>query len=244
MDVVKALIIGPEGTPYQNGVFAFDILLPTVSRQPASRPCLLAAVAVPLLILFMPPALNRRIRTLLRSSTARPRARGGSASTRTSSERVSANRLLALLILVCHPPVRSANGKVCLSLLGTWAGPGWDPVHSTLLQVLISIQVVPGLCSVLGLSTPLSSDPGDDSGGRPLLQRARLGLAAQDGARYGLNSCSWHLTFACTGQQSSAAYNNRVKFGACSLVCHRSGRVGRHIACVLCVALQARCSMP
>jgi baculoviral IAP repeat-containing protein 6 len=33
-----------------------------------------------------------------------------------------------------------ADGKVCLSLLGTWKGPGWDAQHSTLLQVLISIQ--------------------------------------------------------------------------------------------------------
>jgi ubiquitin-protein ligase len=26
-------------------------------------------------------------------------------------------------------------GKVCLSLLGTWAGPGWIPDKSTILQV-------------------------------------------------------------------------------------------------------------
>ena len=32
-----------------------------------------------------------------------------------------------------------ANGKVCLSLLGTWAGPKWN-VQSSILQVLISIQ--------------------------------------------------------------------------------------------------------
>jgi baculoviral IAP repeat-containing protein 6 len=31
-------------------------------------------------------------------------------------------------------------GKVCLSLLGTWSGPGWQANKSTLLQVLISIQ--------------------------------------------------------------------------------------------------------
>lgn len=31
-------------------------------------------------------------------------------------------------------------GKVCLSLLGTWAGPGWEPQTSTILQVLVSIQ--------------------------------------------------------------------------------------------------------
>ena len=36
-----------------------------------------------------------------------------------------------------------ANGKVCLSLLGTWSGRGgenWNPKLSTLLQVLLSIQ--------------------------------------------------------------------------------------------------------
>jgi len=37
-----------------------------------------------------------------------------------------------------------ANGKVCLSLLGTWKGNHavemWDPVKSNLLQVILSIQ--------------------------------------------------------------------------------------------------------
>ena len=35
------------------------------------------------------------------------------------------------------------SGKVCLSLLGTWAGSAsenWNPVTSTFLQVIISIQ--------------------------------------------------------------------------------------------------------
>ncbi len=27
------------------------------------------------------------------------------------------------------------DGKVCLSLLGTWHGPSWDPAMSTILQV-------------------------------------------------------------------------------------------------------------
>ncbi|KAG1673436.1 hypothetical protein FOA52_002201 [Chlamydomonas sp. UWO 241] len=39
------------------------------------------------------------------------------------------------------------NGKVCLSLLGTWSGPSWQPGTSTLLQVLLSISalvIVPG----------------------------------------------------------------------------------------------------
>lgn len=37
------------------------------------------------------------------------------------------------------------NGKVCLSLLGTWRGSAsenWDPKISTILQVLISIQAI------------------------------------------------------------------------------------------------------
>ncbi|VDN30607.1 unnamed protein product [Dibothriocephalus latus] len=34
-----------------------------------------------------------------------------------------------------------ANGKVCLSILGTWSGPEWTPAHS-LSSVLISIQSV------------------------------------------------------------------------------------------------------
>ena len=48
-------------------------------------------------------------------------------------------------------------GKVCLSLLGTWAGPGWDPVRSTLLQVLISIQ------SLIMVEAPFFNEPGFQS---------------------------------------------------------------------------------
>ena len=33
-------------------------------------------------------------------------------------------------------------GKVCLSLLGTWAGPSWQPGVSTFLQVLVSLQAM------------------------------------------------------------------------------------------------------
>lgn len=47
------------------------------------------------------------------------------------------------------------DGKVCLSLLGTWQGPGWQPGQSTLLQVLISIQSM-----ILGTSDPFFNEPG------------------------------------------------------------------------------------
>ena len=39
-----------------------------------------------------------------------------------------------------HAPARRRPWQVCLSLLGTWSGPGWVPGQSTLLQVLVSIQ--------------------------------------------------------------------------------------------------------
>uniref|UniRef100_A0A7S3KY03 UBC core domain-containing protein n=1 Tax=Amphora coffeiformis TaxID=265554 RepID=A0A7S3KY03_9STRA len=47
------------------------------------------------------------------------------------------------------------NGTVCLSLLGTWSGPKWNPLHSTILQVLVSIQ---GL--ILGVEHPYYLEPG------------------------------------------------------------------------------------
>ena len=47
-----------------------------------------------------------------------------------------------------------ADGKVCLSLLGTWAGPSWVPGESTLLQLLLSIQ------SQIFVSDPYFNEPG------------------------------------------------------------------------------------
>ncbi|KAF4678364.1 ubiquitin-conjugating enzyme E2 Ze [Perkinsus chesapeaki] len=59
-----------------------------------------------------------------------------------------------------------SDGHVCLSLLGTWSGPGWSPT-STLLQVLLSIQ------SLIFVSEPYFNEPGYDSfAGTPGGQRA------------------------------------------------------------------------
>ncbi|KAL9188616.1 hypothetical protein ACHAXT_006994 [Thalassiosira profunda] len=53
-------------------------------------------------------------------------------------------------------------GKVCLSLLGTWNGPGWISGQSTLLQVLISIQ------SLILVPDPYLNEPGwEPSRGTP-----------------------------------------------------------------------------
>ncbi len=45
-------------------------------------------------------------------------------------------------------------GKVCLSLLGTWSGPGWISGQSTLLQVIVSIQ------SLILVPDPYFNEPG------------------------------------------------------------------------------------
>jgi len=96
------LIIGPEGTPYENGCFCFDIFIPMEYPE-------------------KPPKVQFRT---------------------TGNGRVRFN------------PNLYKNGKVCLSLLGTWAGPGWDAKHSTILQVLLSIQ------SLILVEQPYFNEPG------------------------------------------------------------------------------------
>lgn len=96
------MIIGPEGTPYENGCFLFDIFLPLDYNH--SCP-------------------------LVKSMTTN----GGKYR---------------------YNPNLYADGKVCLSLLGTWSGPGWISGKSTLLQVLISIQ------SLIFCDEPYLNEPG------------------------------------------------------------------------------------
>ena len=89
---MRALLTGPEGTPYAGGCFFFDILCP--GEYPNTAP----------LMLF--------------ETTGQGRIR--------------------------FNPNLYADGKVCLSLLGTWHGSDdekWNPASSTLWQVLVSIQV-------------------------------------------------------------------------------------------------------
>uniref|UniRef100_A0ACD5VJG4 Uncharacterized protein n=1 Tax=Avena sativa TaxID=4498 RepID=A0ACD5VJG4_AVESA len=88
MDLMRAVIIGASGTPYQDGLFFFDFHLPPEFPQ-------------------APP----------------------SAYYHSGGLRVNPNLYV--------------DGKVCLSLLGTWSGRGnevWDPSSSSILQVLVSLQ--------------------------------------------------------------------------------------------------------
>lgn len=88
-DLYSALIRGPRGTPYEDGLFLFDLKLP--ANYPHS-----------------PPLCHYH-------SFCR--------------ERLNPNLYV--------------DGKVCVSLLGTWDGKGtevWSPKSSNLLQLFVSIQ--------------------------------------------------------------------------------------------------------
>ncbi len=102
-DLLRAVIAGPQDTPYDGFLFWFDLQLP--ESYPSE-----------------PPAMHYHAWGL--------------------SERLNPNLY--------------ENGKVCLSLLGTWSGPGWDPESSTLLQLLVSVQ---GLVLV---DKPYYNEPGHE----------------------------------------------------------------------------------
>ncbi|KAG2309814.1 hypothetical protein Bca52824_029562 [Brassica carinata] len=88
MDLLRAVIVGADGTPYHDGLFFFDIFFPDTYPS-------------------VPPMVHYHS--------------GG---------------------LRINPNLYN-SGKVCLSLLGTWAGAQtekWIPNESTMLQVLVSIQ--------------------------------------------------------------------------------------------------------
>ncbi|KAK0619171.1 ubiquitin-conjugating enzyme/RWD-like protein, partial [Immersiella caudata] len=90
LDIMKVLIVGPNGTPYENGLFEFDMYCGPEFPQ-------------------IPPEMHFH-------------TTGGG--------------------LVSFNPNLYPGGRVCLSLIGTWGGQGWEPNKSTLLQVLVSIQAL------------------------------------------------------------------------------------------------------
>ena len=93
LDLIRALIIGPEQTPYAHAPFIMDFYLP--SDFPTNPPLVFFHSWSPV--------------------------EGGAG-------RVNPNLY--------------EDGKICLSILGTWegdSGEGWNAVRSTLLQVIVSL---------------------------------------------------------------------------------------------------------
>ena len=104
MDLLRAVIEGPAGTPYEGGLYVFDIHLPP--QYPS----------VPPKAFYW--AYGKYIN-----------------------------------------PNLYECGKVCLSLLGTWSGPGWDPEQSTLLHFLVSVQ------GMILIENPYCNEPGQERDG-------------------------------------------------------------------------------
>ncbi|KAI2470812.1 hypothetical protein F4781DRAFT_158799 [Annulohypoxylon bovei var. microspora] len=102
LDVMKVLIIGPKYTPYEHGLFEFDLWCPL--DYPNSPP-------------------QMKFKT-------------------TNSGKIRFN------------PNLYEDGKICLSLLGTWSGEPWRASQSTILQVLVSIQ------SMILCEQPWYNEPG------------------------------------------------------------------------------------
>eukprot|EP00020_Sapocribrum_chincoteaguense_P000263 CAMPEP_0170752206 /NCGR_PEP_ID=MMETSP0437-20130122/11849_1 /TAXON_ID=0 /ORGANISM="Sexangularia sp." /LENGTH=1243 /DNA_ID=CAMNT_0011091269 /DNA_START=39 /DNA_END=3769 /DNA_ORIENTATION=- len=107
MDLMSAMIVGPEGTPYSGGLFEFHIFLP--SDYPNVPPLVSIETTGNGTVRFNPNLYN--------------------------------------------------DGKVCLSILGTWHGAGdvgskWNAASSTVLQVLVSI------CGLIMVEQPYFNEPG------------------------------------------------------------------------------------
>ena len=95
----KAMVIGPEDTPYENGFYFLDILFP--KDYPLNPP---------------------KVTFMNQDSRCR------------------------------FNPNLYKNGKVCVSILGTWSGPGWTSCLN-ICSVLLSVQ------SLLN-SKPIQNEPG------------------------------------------------------------------------------------
>lgn len=134
----RALITGPEDTPYSCGCFIFDMYFPPT--YPGAPP-----------------------QVLLRT---------------TGGGRVRFN------------PNLYDSGKVCLSLLGTWAGAKgetWDSSVSTMLQVLVSIQ------SLILVPDPFFNEPGYET-------TMHTPKGQQDSANYSANIMASTMQYAIEEQ--------------------------------------------
>jgi ubiquitin-protein ligase len=133
LDMMKILIVGPKGTPYEGGLFEFDLFCP--ANYPES-----------------PPRMQFKT------------TGGGAAS---------------------FNPNLYADGKVCLSLLGTWAGQPWiasGPNKSTLLQLCVSIQ------SMILCDEPWYNEPGREKRPDPAASMAYNRLIQCLTLRYALTN--------------------------------------------------------
>jgi ubiquitin-conjugating enzyme E2 Z len=124
---MQALIVGPEDTPYAGALFTFVLRLPPSYPHDPPRVKLLTTGGGT--VRFNP--------NLYKNGKVRGRGR--------AVRVITTRRPLPFLACCCR-------AQVCLSILGTWAGPGWSPAQ-TLSSLLFSIL------SLLS-PNPASNEPG------------------------------------------------------------------------------------
>lgn len=116
MDLMRAVIVGAEGTPYHDGLFFFDIHFPDTYPS-------------------VPPVMSSRTTFSMCSFLKHLITFGVSFCWWQMVHYHSGG-------LTINPNLYN-SGHVCLSLLGTWYGntrENWLPQESTMLQLLVSIQ--------------------------------------------------------------------------------------------------------
>lgn len=119
INIIYAMLIGPKGTPYENGFYFFKF------EYPESYP-------------MQPPS-------------AKYCTQGNLVNPHTNKA-----------YHVRFNPNLYVDGKVCLSMLNTWAGPGWVPTN-TISNVLMAIQAL-----VLN-ENPLENEPGFEKADKAVL---------------------------------------------------------------------------
>lgn len=161
VNVWRALIIGPEDTPYSGGCFVFDFYFPPEYPNCPPQVWVSSGCAmvwcfylVPLLFLFTGFAGETHSWCFKSRITFSPQCPGHAADIC-----VGLNSQVTLLTTgggtVRFNPNLYNCGKVCLSLLGTWSagqGEAWNPDVSTALQV----TTVPLQCLSVSRSTASS----------------------------------------------------------------------------------------
>lgn len=129
MDLLRAVIVGAYGTPYQDGLFFFDFHLPPeypdVPPVRFSKNFIFRTYLYSKSYVFLPNFLSSLTHLFFSTGLVMPQ----SAYYHSGGWRINPNLY--------------EEGKVCLSLLNTWTGRGnevWDPKSSSILQVLVSLQ--------------------------------------------------------------------------------------------------------
>jgi baculoviral IAP repeat-containing protein 6 len=119
LDVMKVLMVGPKATPYEHGLFEFDLFCP--AEFPSKPPSMFFRTTGGGRVRFNPNLYE-----------------DGKGS--------SSPLMWYDIIAMPEGPHRlwSRSNRpavpVCLSILGTWSGETWNGAYSTLLQVLVSIH--------------------------------------------------------------------------------------------------------